>query len=469
MAAVVGRLSGPDRLVVLAFALCFVVVLLLQLRASAVVWETVPLISFVQFPQRLFVFGSFAGAIVLGSVPWAVGVLAGRPRLAVVAGVAVVGCCSALTSLPGIYWTWPVAGSHIIDEEQVGIGTAAERRLSERRAFDDYFPTWVEEDVEPDHPAGDGQSGGGVPRRERRAGAAPRASGAGVPAPRAPRRGRGAVDAGPAPVLLPRLAGRRRRHAARRSGRPGRSGWSRSRSRPVSTSCGSGSARRRSGWRRSASALVALVLLLAVLVAGLGAAPPGCSGWWCCCSSSVGPRLLHDRLDPDERPAVRSRPGRSDAGRAGRRAGACRRPARPGQIVPVTLLWQAARLHAARPSDRPAAGRPGRRARASRERWGRPNRERTPTGKWLVGELVPDTLLLRIPNDAPPAGTGCWRGCATRTPTTAPRSASPRSASSRSADEARAQATELVVRTGVAEAVDDVVVDHARSPACART
>ena len=36
------------------------------------------------------------------------------------------------------------------------------------------------------------------------------------------------------------------------------------------------------------------------------------------------------------------------------------------------------------------------------ERWGRPNRERTPTGKWLVGELVPDTLLLRIPNDLPP-------------------------------------------------------------------
>src|SRR3712207_6783902 len=58
-----------------------------------------------------------------------------------------VGVLLGLTSLPGIYWTWPVASSHVIDEEQVGIGTAAERRLSERRAFDDYFPAWVEEDA----------------------------------------------------------------------------------------------------------------------------------------------------------------------------------------------------------------------------------------------------------------------------------------------------------------------------------
>ena len=54
-------LGRPDRLLVTAFGLCFVGVLLLQLRASAMIWDTVPLISFVQFPQRLFVFGSFAG------------------------------------------------------------------------------------------------------------------------------------------------------------------------------------------------------------------------------------------------------------------------------------------------------------------------------------------------------------------------------------------------------------------------
>ena len=69
LVAVTERACGANRLVVGAFGLCFLVVLLLQLRATAVVWDTLPLISFVQFPQRLFVFGSFAGAVVLGSVP----------------------------------------------------------------------------------------------------------------------------------------------------------------------------------------------------------------------------------------------------------------------------------------------------------------------------------------------------------------------------------------------------------------
>jgi hypothetical protein len=66
----------------------------------------------------------------------------------------------------------------------------------------------------------------------------------------------------------------------------------------------------------------------------------------------------------------------------------------------VTLLWQAA-------GYTPRDFQTGLRlvtldgSRLLSERWGRPNRERTPTGKWLVGEIVPDTLLLRIPNDAP--------------------------------------------------------------------
>ena len=138
--------SSPNLLVVGAFALCFAIVLLLQLRVSAVVWQTVPLISFVQFPQRLFVFASFAGAVVLGALPWAVRSLGVSSRGAALAGLAVVAALGA-SSLPGSFWTWPVAASHLIAENEVAVGTAAERRLAERRAFDDYFPIWVEEDA----------------------------------------------------------------------------------------------------------------------------------------------------------------------------------------------------------------------------------------------------------------------------------------------------------------------------------
>ena len=57
-------LDDPDEVLdvviarVLMVGLCFLIVLLLQLRASAAIWETVPLISFVQFPQRLRTIGN---------------------------------------------------------------------------------------------------------------------------------------------------------------------------------------------------------------------------------------------------------------------------------------------------------------------------------------------------------------------------------------------------------------------------
>ena len=114
----------------------------------------------------------------------------------------------------------------------------------------------------PDHPAGLGQSRRGVPGGQRRAGAARHHRGAGVP--RAWRRSR-------PPTRRPRWcctsstspAGRPRPTACRwRSGRPGRSGWWRSLSRRASIRSGSGSARRRSDWRRWASAA---------------------SRWRCCC------------------------------------------------------------------------------------------------------------------------------------------------------------------------------------------
>jgi hypothetical protein len=114
---------APDAPPIVAFGLCFIGVLLLQLRVSTPVWDAVPLISYVQFPQRLFVFGSFAGALVLGSLPWAVASLVGRPTPAFATGAGVLAALLlGLTSLPGIYWTWPVAGSHVIDEDRWASG-----------------------------------------------------------------------------------------------------------------------------------------------------------------------------------------------------------------------------------------------------------------------------------------------------------------------------------------------------------
>jgi len=106
---------------------------------------------------------------------------------------------------------------------------------------------------------------------------------------------------------------------------------------------------------------------------------------------------------PGDAPGRPCRPRRRHSRGAGRRARAGLRPgpARPGQIVPATLLWQATGYT---PRDLQTGLRlvaqDG--SRLLSERWGRPNRERTPTGKWLIGEIVPDTLLLRIPADAPP-------------------------------------------------------------------
>jgi hypothetical protein len=398
MAALVRRFGGPDRLVIVACALCFVGVLLLQLRGSAAVWDTVPLISFVQFPQRLFVFGSFAGAVVLGSAPWAIRALTGQHRLAVSFGVALA-LLLGVTSLPGIYWTWPVAGSHVIEEDDVGIGTVAERRLSERRAFDDYFPAWVEEDANQ------------ITRP-------PSANRAGVYR---------AASAGPAPRLEPLERGYL--HHLFRTEAEGPStvilhqfyfpGWQADADGlpltvgplgplglvGVTVPAGQHLVRVRFGETPPrlvaiGISLASLVLLLAVFVRGFGSVRVAC-GVGVVLIAVLGPRLLHDRLDPEGRPAVR--PVRADMTQTARVIGlevesdAVGR----GTVVPITLLWQATDYT---PQDLQTGIRllPLDGDRVVTERWGRPNRERTPTGKWLAGEIVPDTLLLRIPNDAPP-------------------------------------------------------------------
>jgi hypothetical protein len=405
-------LTGPERhllanrLVLGAFGLCFLVVLVLQLRVTAPIWDTLPLISFVQFPQRLFVFGSFAGAVVLGSAPVAVRLLAGRWRravpLAAGVGVAIVAALG-LTSLPGIYWTWPVAGSHMIDEDQVGIGTAAERRLSERRAFDDYFPIWVEEDAgQITRPASPSRvevyraaSGGPAPRVtivERGYLGLEAQTEADTPStlivhqfyfPGWQATADGApLTVGPVgPLGLVMVTIPPGQHAVQV--------WFGE--APV----------RLLGLGVSGLALLALLLVLA---RGVGSGRLVASATLVLLVVLV-PRLLHDALDPPDRPPARV--VNADVTSSARVAALEMddRPARPGEVVPITLIWQSV---AYTPRDLqtglrlvPADGENGR-VRVLSERWGRPNRERTPTGKWLVGELIPDTLLLRIPNDIQP-------------------------------------------------------------------
>jgi hypothetical protein len=392
------RSALDNRLVVLAFGLCFLVVLLLQLRLTAIVWDTVPLISFVQFPQRLFVFGAFAGAVALGSAPGAVAWLTGRRWLAVGAGVAVVGLLG-LTSLPGIYWTWPVAGSHVIDEEQVGIGTAAERRLSERRAFDDYFPVWVEED------AGQITRPASANRAElyRAASAGPAANVA-------------IVERGYLSLELYAVAEQPSTLVLHQFYFPG---WqAEADGAPLVVGPGGplglvaviippGSHAVRVWFGETPIRLAALVvsgvalaLLLVTLARGLGTRSV-LVGLGLLLVAVAGPRLLHDRLDQESRPTAQV--VNVDVSPSARVAALelAAQPARPGELVPVTLVWQAI-AYTGRDLQTgvrlvPTSGG----SRVLSERWGRPNRERTPTGKWLVGELIPDTLLLRIPNDLP--------------------------------------------------------------------
>jgi hypothetical protein len=399
MAEVLARLrrSGPDRAVVVACVLCFVVVLLLQVRPSAIVWETVPLISYVQFPQRLFVFGAFAGAIVLGTVPWAVGALTHR-RSASVATGASIAILLGLTSLPGIYWTWPVAGSHVVDDADVGIGTPAERRLAERRAFDDYFPIWVREDA------------GQITRPPTPNGAEAYAAAGSGPAPRLDLRERGALQA--VVEAEAETAGTVVLHQfyfpgwqAEANGNPltvGPSG-------PLGLVTVTVPAGRQlvrvwfgeTPTRLAATGIsvVALGSLLVVLARGLGPWRT-LAGLAAVLLVVAGPRLLHDRLDPVERPALRVVNAEPTPTARVLALELADRPLRPGEVVPVGLVWQSL---AYTPRDLQTGVRllTADGSRMVAERWGRPNRERTPTGKWIVGELVPDMLLLRVPTGAP--------------------------------------------------------------------
>jgi hypothetical protein len=388
----------PDRVVLVAFGLCFIVVLLLQLRQTTIVWQVVPLISYVQFPQRLFVFGSFAGAILIGGVPWAVRSLGASGRLTAGLGLGVAVVLGA-TSLPGLFWTWPVAASHVIAEDQVGIATAAERRLAERRAFDDYFPIWVEEDAtlitRPPSPS--------------RSELYEAASSGPVPRVRVLERGylslRVQTDAeAPSSLVLHTFYF------------PGWLAAADGQSLPVEPIGPIGLARVQvpagqhvvEVWfgetpvRQAAilASLGALAVVLLLLVKGLG---PGraLAGLTVVLVVSIGPWLLHRAVTPTVRPAVQVldvdvtpsarlvgvEPGQTIAAR--------------GDTISVTLLWQAT-SYSARDLQSGLRLVPAEGDQIVAERWARPDRERTPTGKWMVGELVPDTIQLRIPPTARP-------------------------------------------------------------------
>ena len=389
---------SPDVFALIAFALCFVVVLLLQLRATASIWQTVPLISFVQFPQRLFVFGAFAGALVIGAVPWSARALGASERVSAWVGVGIAAGLAA-TSLPGLFWTWPVAASHLITEDQVGIATAAERRLAERRAFDDYFPIWVEEDsaqiIRPASPS--------------RAELYEAANDGPVPHLRIVERDylrlRAETDAAePSTLVL---------HSfyfpgwqAEADGQPlevgpaGPLGLVRVQVPPgqhlVSVWFGETPVRMAAAVISS----IALVVVLALLPRGVGPRRT-VAGLVIVLVVASGPWIARRALDPIDRPpawaidADVSPTARLVAVEPGGEA------LQRGETITLTLLWQATG-YSARDVQSGLRLVPIDSDQIVAERWARPDRDRSPTGKWIVGELVPDTIQLRIPPTARP-------------------------------------------------------------------
>jgi hypothetical protein len=371
---------------------------LLQLRFTAIVWQMVPLISYVQFPQRLFVFGSFAGAVVLGGVPWTARALGVPQRAAAVPGIAIA-VVLGVTSLPGLFWTWPVAASHVISEDEVGIATAAEHRLAERRAFDDYFPIWVEEDA----------SQLTRPPSPSRAELYTAANAGPVPHQRILERGYLSLrldSNADAPSSLVLHTFYFPGWTATADGQPlavdpiGPPGLAR-----VAVPAGHHLIEVEFGETpiRRAAVLVslgALALVLLLLVRELG---PGrtLAGLTVALLIAVGPWLVHRALSPPTRPAVQTVD--VDVSPTARLVGveAGQASAAPGATVTVTLLWQATDYTAHDLQSGLRLVQAGS-DQIIAERWARPDRDRTPTGKWITGELVPDTIELRIPPNAQP-------------------------------------------------------------------
>jgi hypothetical protein len=115
----------------------------------------------------------------------------------------------------------------------------------------------------------------------------------------------------------------------------------------------------------------------------------------------LAPWLVHVALSPPMRPTVT--PAYVPVSPAARVVGRelADQPYAPGDTVQVTVIWQATAYTA---TDRQSGLRlvPYDGDLPLAEHWARPNLDRTPTGKWVQGELIPDTLALRIPLETVP-------------------------------------------------------------------
>lgn len=388
--------ARPDRLAVGGCGLVFAAVLALQLAPARPIWDTVPLISFVQFPRRLYVFATLASSILVGALPWALERLGARPgvRLAVVGMAAAL---FAVAGLPGVYLPPPPAASHALDESQATIGSSADRRNSQRSYYDDFFPAWVtERQVDVPRPPS-------RPELYRDANS--------LPAPhltfleRGYRQVRFIADADvPSAVVLHTFFFPGWRATAdglsisvdpigplgvtRVSIPPGR--------HDVVVTFGD------TPLRVTAMALSvsASTLLIAALVRGLGIRR-AVVGLVAVGLAVAVPWAVHLAMSPAPRSTIE--PLDLDVTANARLVGVewREREYAPSQPVRVTALWQAT-------DWTPADLQSGLRLVAVdsgallAERWSRPNLDRTPTAKWVLGEVVPDPLSVRIPSDAPP-------------------------------------------------------------------
>jgi hypothetical protein len=391
-----GRAPMPDALVLAGCGVLFGSVLLLQLQVAKPIWDSVPLISFVQFPRRLYLFATLASALMVGAVPSALcqcGV--GRAwRAGAVGGIVLL---LGVAGLPGIYITPNVPPTHILTEEMVSIGSSADRRFSQRSAYDDFFPAWVaERQVDIPRPPTNPQSyrlASDLPApRVRVLGRdygwlhlgsdAESASGLVLhqfyfPGWHATVDGASAVVEPVSPLGLVRVAIPPGQH-------------------DVTVSFGETPLR----GAADAISIGACLLLVAIFCRGLGAR-----------RALVGlATLLLAILLPWSAHLAAARPSQPEVvpldlpvTPAARVVGVeqSQREYRPGEPVHLTVLWQATAWTGADLQSGLRLESPGDDAPLA-ERWDRPNLGRTPTAKWVLGELVPDDLSVTIPPGTPP-------------------------------------------------------------------
>ncbi|MFN8523528.1 MAG: 6-pyruvoyl-tetrahydropterin synthase-related protein [Chloroflexota bacterium] len=381
----------PQPLVLACLALTFLAVMALQLNPSRPVWDNVPLVSFAQFPRRLFLFASLAGAPLIGLLA-----PAANPRGGLVA--IGIGLALASTSLPGIWIPRPVSGSHVIAEDDVGIATQADRRFADRSAYDDFFPAWVRE----------------------------RASQIPQPASRAQSEVYATASTLPPPTVTRLVLGHLTMEATVSASEPSSltlhqfyfPGWQATVDGlpiPVAPSGPLGLVQLQIppgqhlvlAWLddtplRRAAACVSLLaalatLALAIRLVGLIRVAVALA----ITAAVIGtPWLVHLRSAPPPRPVEHvETPVTPNATLLAFRLSNA--SPRVGDDLDVELSWLATAYVAEDQQTGVVLESTSTGARLT-ERWSRPNRNRTPTSKWILGEIVPDFQTLRIPSTTLP-------------------------------------------------------------------